>query len=456
MLGQKPSPFTTREYAILPFQPVNRTEEVFPSETWTARTSIYGTNLTCTPADFSNQSLTYTFDNRRGCVVPEIALPDTGSGFPQPDGTNKLSDYMMLYVGYYNDPNLDYFLENDNCSSQFSNNFLALWAPASSRIARGVYTNLTAVFCETSYYTQEAYVTVNASDSSVNGATPIGNRSALPPNFFNTSLFEYISGVGINPDDQKSNIQDSSILQQFPRLDQYNISWPVTNMLGFAIALKTASMDELSQPAILQQTFQRAHQLLFSTAINVLTTPLETPSPGSVQAGVIHSQPAAIIMVTSVARIVEVALGIIIVMITCLWYYTYRRPSHMVADPASIADIMSLIQNDGTLLQQLNCTDTPTPKELSAAISEHKFILKSGGWHNDPSLELVSQIERDGSVSIDLPYKGSISSTASEAFVPVRPLELRLPFGISLISIILLVLAAIISLDIWSQQHDGR
>ncbi|RFU35191.1 hypothetical protein B7463_g1109, partial [Scytalidium lignicola] len=456
-LGQKLPPFTTYDFTLLPFRPVENTVGVLPSETWSMNTTIYNTNLTCTPAIVKlEESFSYSFDNGRGCMVSDIGLPDTsGVELPQPNGSTKNADYMMLYIGYYDDARIDYALQNPNCSAENSNNFLALWASASSRTAHGVYSNLTAVFCETSYYSRAAYVTVNASDSSVAAMTVTGNFSTLSKDVFNTSLFEYISGVGASPTGERSNVEDQTVLEQFPRLNKYNLTWPVTNMLGFAIGLKSVSMDELAQPAALQQIFQRAHQLLFGAAFNALTVPTGSASLENIQSGVRQSKPVAIVMVRTVAIVVEVTLGIIVVMTICLWYYTKRRLSCMTCDPASMAEIISVVRNDSSLLRTLDCGGSPNSEELASAISKCTFALKADMLSKTSSLDLVSNSEQQKLLSKDLSHKDSISSTASETFTPVWPLELRLSFGIPLSFLILLVLAGITTLKIWSSKHDG-
>lgn len=276
-LSQKLPAFTTAEDAVLPFQPTSDISSILPTETWITTASAYSTNLTCTLANITLNPLSYTFDNGEGCIVPDIALPDANhiSQISNADSATQSSDYMLLYVGYYNNAQVDYSLQNPNCSLDYSNTFLALFAPSSSRTAVGVYSNLTALFCSTSYHKTDVSVTVNASSHAIVDWSVLqhGTAIALPTDVFNTSAFEYILGSGVNPTDARANLPDISVLEQYQRLKNYSLTWPVSNMVGFAMALNPLEMQDLAKPAILQTAFQSAHQLLFTTAFKALVSP---------------------------------------------------------------------------------------------------------------------------------------------------------------------------------------
>jgi hypothetical protein len=77
LLGQRLPPFTTSQYAAVPFQPLRRigSETAFPSEIWTTSANIFNTSLLCSPARVSIGPQGYTFDNGKGCVVPDLLSP---------------------------------------------------------------------------------------------------------------------------------------------------------------------------------------------------------------------------------------------------------------------------------------------------------------------------------------------------------------------------------------------
>lgn len=77
-LEQQPPPFTTTEFATLPFRPTNSSTSL-PSATWENTVHAYSTNLTCKsiPAVY-NETTGYIFDNEEGCTssfgIPERQL----------------------------------------------------------------------------------------------------------------------------------------------------------------------------------------------------------------------------------------------------------------------------------------------------------------------------------------------------------------------------------------------
>jgi len=110
-LDEQVPEFTMKSYAVQPLAPVQGASIILSTETWSASVEAYSINLTCTPAKRT---------------------------------------HILLYIGYYDDYCVDWALANSNCSLEFSNNFLAIWASSASMTANGTYGNMTALFCETS------------------------------------------------------------------------------------------------------------------------------------------------------------------------------------------------------------------------------------------------------------------------------------------------------------------
>src|SRR6266536_1116773 len=312
-LKQKSPQFTTHEIAVLPFQPTSRTYNLPFSETWSTNVEAFSTSLNCTPAKLTPQKdLTYTADNGRGCTVD-------GLNFQNPATE---SVYFTSYIGWYNDPYVDQFLANPNCSAEHSNNFLALLTSSAHYDGNRMFNNVTAIFCVPSYHVETILVTVNASDHALVRASnsTTANRAEMPLNIFNTSHFEYLLGAGISPTSlsQRVDYPDSVVLEQFSRLKDYNMSRPITNMAGFAAALSLSSIPDFQDPLVLQQAFEKAHQLLFSTAFSTLTA--DVPVNKTSWGGVCIDKPGAIVLVRTVSIVVEAALGVVVILTTSLWY----------------------------------------------------------------------------------------------------------------------------------------
>jgi hypothetical protein len=217
----------------------------------------------------------YIFSNGRGCSVPDIGLIDQ-------------NEYIILYIGYYDNVIPDWSLQNPNCSDEHSNNFLALFTTGSSKLEDGSYGNLTALFCQPRYELNEAYITVNASNGMMtsNDLGVLKSSTTSLSEIFNTSHFEYLLGVGIQPDDQRADYPDITLLDQTPQLTLYNVAWPNNNVVGFAIALNSVSVAELATPNLLREAFARAHKLLFPAAISTLARNLNTTSFTNVRRGI--------------------------------------------------------------------------------------------------------------------------------------------------------------------------
>jgi hypothetical protein len=160
----------------------------------------------------------------------------------------------------------------------------------------------------------------------------------------NTTASEYILATGVNPTEQLTDLPNSEVLDQGPRLQKYNLSFPVSNMVGFAVALNPPTFEDLVSPSALQTAFELAHQLVFTTAFSSLLDPIDEQQalPAS-RLGALTRSPKAIILVRPVAVAVEAVLGFIISFIILLWYYYDHRRNHLECDPGPIADVMDMI-----------------------------------------------------------------------------------------------------------------
>jgi hypothetical protein len=159
-LSQKLPSFTTMNYALLPFSPTSEPSIKSDTLTMSTEAKIYSTSLDCSPAKMRDSGPYTNFDNGRGCSVD---LSFFGSG-----------RYTLLYIGYYSDPHVDWFLANPNCTSEHSDNFLAIWASTDYLSDKGKNNNMTALFCQPKYHVEESLITANVSDGAI-----VSSRSRL-------------------------------------------------------------------------------------------------------------------------------------------------------------------------------------------------------------------------------------------------------------------------------------
>ncbi|CZR69554.1 uncharacterized protein PAC_19454 [Phialocephala subalpina] len=414
-LGQVLPAFTTANYAVLPFQPTPERQSISSLEAWTTDADAFSTTLSCTPAHVNLTGLGYTFSNGKGCVVPQINLADTYS-------TGK---YMVNYIGYFNNAQNDWFLQNPNCSAEFSNNFLALWASNSSWTGVGTYSNLTALFCETSYSSTRYSVTVNASNSAIVTGYEISSKGdSTIGDLFNTTAFEYILSTGVNPIDQGIDLPSRAVLEQSSRLLNYSLASPVSNVVGFAVALNPLTVEDLANATNLQNAFQIAHQLLFSTAFSsLLNSTNVSASVEDPRTGLVEETLGAIILVRPVSIAVEVALGVVAIFTAVLWYYSHRRASHLQQDPASLADVMSIYSSGRLSPATFDLGEESNKAALVKVVSNKTYHLLTNGAQPDVTAPPDYNYPRHG-------HSTSITSGPRAEEAPsVLPLELHRLMG---------------------------
>lgn len=220
--------------------------------------------------------------------------------------------------------------------------------------------------------------------------------------------------------------------------------WPVSNAVGFAVGLSGLPTEQLSDPSTLHQVFERAHKLLFSAAFSTLLTPSNDTQ--HTWRGIREDRPGAIILVRAICIVVEVVLGLIALLTVFLWYISYSRQSNLPFDPASIADVVSILPPDTKIAQGL--------EKDSASLNKRQ--IKYQLVRNSDSMALITvppatfNEVRDG----DQEQK-KYRTRASKKELFVRPRELRAWTGASLIGIILGSLGIIVYLLVKSSKDNG-
>jgi hypothetical protein len=109
-LGEKLPPYTTREFALQPFTPVESPVEMSSTMTWAASTLAYSTAITCKPANVTLQGRDagpYRIDSGDGCTV-DLALPSASDDFGE--------KFVVQYIQYWNNAQDDWALENPKCN----------------------------------------------------------------------------------------------------------------------------------------------------------------------------------------------------------------------------------------------------------------------------------------------------------------------------------------------------
>jgi hypothetical protein len=254
--------------------------------------------------------------------------------------------------------------------------------------------------------------------------------------------------IGVNPTKQPTGLANNEVLDQGPRLQKYNLSFPVSNMVGFAVALNPPTFEDLVSPSALQTAFEFAHQLVFTTAVSSLLDPIDEQQalPAS-HLGAMTSSPTAIILVRPVAVGVEAVLGFIISYIILLWYYYHHRRNHLECNPASIADVMDMIYTGRLSISENGFCEghKAAAPEDGSLYGRHRLLEKPSSKFGANEVEESSPLNSFNS-----------SETTRKTFCSTpRPFELRRGIGMSFIIIILLTIFGLVFLNLRSIKLNG-
>ncbi|KAI0538508.1 hypothetical protein GGR58DRAFT_526080 [Xylaria digitata] len=371
-----PSPMTAN-YALLPFEPVG-----------------------AIPSNF------FRISNGRGC---EVDIGFFGS-------TPSLHDiqYSMLYVGYYQNAHLDYFLEGPSYGKNASHQFLAISASRNGTADQGQanYTSITALFCQPQYSKRNVSVALSRD-------TLIPVEESIVPN---DNTFEYLLGTGRPPIDQVRDYPKEKTLEQYPQLVDNRIEWPITNMVGFAIGSQNYSAAELHDPYTLAAGYTMAHRSLFSTTVSRLLSNGTGIAPVS-QVGVMQYTTYGVIALLLVAAALA---GRTI-------FHRARRKSLLISDPSSISDILGTLQCSEAVLPDLvdqDRSDDATPKEH---IGGNTYFLRE----NNEAGKITLCLDKSQNIRSGTPQRNTSNSLGRD-YKPIRPSALSPVAGIGFIGSLLI------------------
>lgn len=420
--------------AVLPFASREVQHSSLTNETLTATTNFYSTALTCEPAAIGNTSVGFlTFDNRRGCHTDPIEFLEHYSNFE------------ALYIGYADDPNIDWSLSYLGCPVNTSHEYLAIWAGGPTG---GDTSNVTALFCKPSYFVQTVNATVTLPKMSVSSITPLGSPLPLTEEVFNISNFEYIIGTGALPVSPRADIAQTAILEQWPRINYMRLGWPITNMVGFAIGTNKLPSANYMDADILASSFESAHKILFALAFNSLLT--ANVSNSDRRTGVVKGTMEAVVIVRTLAILVEAFLGLVAALAVALLYFSWLRRSQLWYDPASIQQTMSVVTQNSSLLESFSRSDATSDAALAAELGQRRYRLRGGRCspvsQNLPSVEKVVKA---------IKVSGDIALSDEKTTRAVRPVELSLPVGAAMLTMLFLVTTLLVVLQVMITRLNG-
>lgn len=415
-LNQSYPPFTTPYEAFFPFYVDSVDEGNLPAESqlnWTATTTQLSTELSCWPADISQHegAPQYTFDflNGQGC---NASLPMSAA-----------RDYSMSYLGYLDSPYSGNALGSPGCppTENSTRQFLAIWNSNIVDInGTVVERNLTAAFCQAEYFKQEVMVTVHVGGLKPNrdSIQPIGSRERLLDSEFNRTAYEFVLINGMAEEMARRDYPFNFVLDQYPKVAGRNLSTPLTNMVGFALASQDWHAREYSQVETLHQIYDEAHKYLFALTVNQLLTNHtdfadRTATSTFTMWGIVVSRVISAVL-EALLLLVAIFTGIIMWMVS-------KVSSNLDANPSSISRIAKIFGNSPQLLDSLCTVDNADEKSLLTSTNNDKFQIawSSDRHYNEATRHKGPVVEKDNQLDVPRGY-----------YDPVRPAALRTWAGV--------------------------
>lgn len=429
--------YTTTDYALLPFFPVsNATSGV--DEKWTVNTTKFATSLDCWPSTITTtieavQGGQYLFNSSRGCAQ-NISM----SG-------GKEWHYNMQYIGYKSDAHLDWHLANSECGPEFSHQFLAIVGQGSGTGANATFGNITAMFCEPSYTQQEVSVTVDATTGRPlqTSLTDLAAPSPLDNSVFNISAFEFLLHAGFSSVVVPRDYPDNLILNQYAKFYKSNVSWPTTNMVGFALGLHNGTMPDFLNTTVIQESYAAAHRLVFSSTITKLVS---NAGPQRIGDGLVQYTAYGITVSRPISIAVEALLGVVALLAIALLYTVICSDSNLINDPDSIASLFGKVKDQGSLLSHLGAKDNLNEVSLQASIRNDRYHLERRGM-DEPTLQLLLPSQTTQAVGTTNGMSTIVSRTNHQS---ICPKELRIPVG----AVFILTLAAAIGVLAYLKRQE--
>ncbi|KAI1291416.1 hypothetical protein F5Y03DRAFT_376764 [Xylaria venustula] len=439
-LNQTFTPPMTADYALLPFK-LNDTIPSFATgvsvNSWTWQLT---TDLKCRPGTVNGSLADFQISNGRGC---EVDIGFFSATVPPHD-----MQYAMLYVGYYENAYLDYFLEGPSCAKNASHQFLAISALRNGTADQiyANYTSITALFCQPQYFKRNVSVLLSADTLVPNEASlvPNGNKLMLLDSEFNITAFEYLLGTARPPVERARDYPKEQTLEQYPRLTDDRIEFPITNMMGFAIGSRNYSAAELHDPSVLAHALASAHKTLFSTTVARLLSN-STDVPPTSQGGLIQYTTYGIIVSRPISAAVEGLLLVVVILTGCVLYCHARCRSLLDRDPSSISDILGTLQCSEAVSRDFMDQDRSDDATLRRDIEGNYYYLQEKNEAGKTTLNLHKGRNTKGKATQEARFHLS-----ERNYNPIRPSILSPIAGAGFIG---LLLSAVVILAYLKQQE---
>ncbi|PUU79494.1 hypothetical protein B9Z19DRAFT_1125088 [Tuber borchii] len=441
-LGEKVHSFMTKELIAIPFKPASYGEGQDHlsrgSESWTAQTRVYQTELACTPAEIkkkSSEGIEYKFSTD-GCAYSIDPL----NSFYYPNRTRN-----MMYIGLANHHDLSILpLADRECKDL--NLFLVIWAKSRNAHNRSEGLDLNALYCKPSYYYQTHKVTVDGADGSIIKSKPVGERTNLTQDdkIIDIKIFEQnvdtaATATGVNTKYFAFRAPNSML-----GFEDWGLDDPA-RQISYIIGLSPGKkFDDFKDPVTFQKGLERMHKLLFSSALGTLLLP---DSSGEKVVGNRAVRSVGIIVVPLIAHILASFLGLVVVCLCGVFFVSYNRQNNLAGDPDTLGTKMALVAQSETLLRDFDGTDECPAPHLCMKPKKYKLGTwgGDGGYRLDVIGSKDNPLVQNPHASCTVPHDGKL----------VGPIELNIWTGLTATLVNIALLALLIVLYKSALQWNG-
>ncbi|KAH6895921.1 hypothetical protein B0T10DRAFT_558091 [Thelonectria olida] len=419
-LDQPYPAFTTPEYALSPYYIGGGVGVAYPAKNWLAATTKFWAELDC-----SQYGVALNYTNREQAkydLTLEKGCSPTSSFFSNDEGKS------MLYAMRHRCDPYDI--------SPTSGAIIQVAKPIEKKETK-IYFNMTALYCQPSYYKQEVMATVTQDyvpiDDSIQG---LSKPVKLTEGEFNATLFathlEHSNNNEITPSDVDYPYAYPIDIRPKFLMSNITVRWNPM-MPAFAFVGRNDSFDDYFDPSKLEAAFRGAYKQLFSLAIassvtNGSAALNHTATMTVHQTGIVASR---VLSAVSEALLLLIALTTAIII-----YYCHISPCNLRSNPSSIGRVMEIVHHSAGIKEAFHQTDTADEDALVA-----RFVGTRCQLHGD-SLEVASSHK-------ELP------TVQKDAYKPVKPFILRRESGVTFAAVLVGFLISLAYLKSKEEQLHG-
>lgn len=407
---------------------------------------MYSLDMYCAPSfairSPSGKSETVTYRSSGGC---NVTMGLTGN-ITEGSNPNKMyspllaaKQYMAMHIGYWGYTGAaDFYLEG-YCPKERNGTFYAAFTRNKAR-DEDPPNNVTAIFCEPSYYQQEVNATVDRLTQRPLDITILGEKRPLERDLFNATNWEAQMTTGSTGYDIRGDFMPTvSVPDYLEYVAGTNVSIGsgpsgaglVQPLVGLSLAVNQLPLEDYVDWQVLSKAYANAYRLMFSRAmVDILGNDFQTSQE---MTGVQQYTTEAVVLEPVFTYIVEALLGAVSLATIMLLYLSVTRTRNLRTDPSTIASLMSLVADNEPLLVDFENLDCCTVPDVQKALGAKRYRLVDDGQR-----ATIETIDTDA----DAIYAAQRSTTelqllgtARDIAEPVRPKEFRMWTAVPFVSL---------------------